>query len=302
MSGYYGGNGGPAPLDYWRLADELSVVDAAILITGNDPSYEIEDNEGNWRQHTNYEGFSAAFKALRAAILGNKLRATVKHSTRGTVHSWWPEDDEPYEIHEMPHEEQISYDMLIARIDTYGEKPTEVPGKTIANFSVDELRNSRFLYLCKEPNWKETLIAVDDLKAWLASKGFYASFFFPKGREDTFQNREHPRYSAKLAACVAAWEAVTGPAKNSSVKQTVKDWLQSNASRYGVGDDKGIVSPTAAEELAKIVNWNTGGGANPTSVSLDHRKNKNDGPIENYSFGYPEHPTNDSQDDTEIPF
>ncbi|AUQ57704.1 hypothetical protein PhaeoP30_00763 [Phaeobacter inhibens] len=301
MSGYSGTFGGPAPLDYWRLADELSVVDAAILITGNDPSYETEDNEGVWHQRTNYEGYSAAYKALRAAILGNKLRATVKLSTRGSATAWSP-DGQPYEVVEMPHEEQISYDMLVARIDTYGKKPKEAPGQTITNFSVDELRNSSFLYICKEPNWKETLVSVEDLKAWLASKGFYASFFFPKGRVDTFQNKEHPRYSAKLAACVAAWEAVTGPAKNSSVKKTVKDWLQSNASRYGVGDDNGIVSPTAAEELAKIVNWNPSGGANPTSGSIEHQSARDDGPIENYKYGYSEHPKYGDIDDTEISF
>ncbi len=60
-------------LDYWRLADELSVVDAAILITGNDPSQTHDSADFNeppeFVQTTNYEGFDAAFKALRTAIL-----------------------------------------------------------------------------------------------------------------------------------------------------------------------------------------------------------------------------------------
>lgn len=95
---------------------------------------------------------------------------------------------------------------------------------------------------------------------------------------------------------------MTGPARLSSVKQTVSAWLQSNASRYGVGDENGIVSPTLADELAKIVNWNTGGGANPTSGSIEHQSDKEEGPIENYKYGYPEHSAYGEIDDTDISF
>ena len=73
------------PLFYWKLCDELSVVDAAILIIGENPSQHVElwDHEGNVRiydeqgvpktkQRQDYDDLKPVLKALRAAILGNR--------------------------------------------------------------------------------------------------------------------------------------------------------------------------------------------------------------------------------------
>lgn len=70
-------------MEMWKLADELSVLDAAILITGNDPSakHTVHDLEVDMsyleQTTTGHKGFDAAFNALRSAILANKLRARV---------------------------------------------------------------------------------------------------------------------------------------------------------------------------------------------------------------------------------
>jgi hypothetical protein len=63
-------------LDYWRLCDELSVVQAALLIVGEDPSGTQESVDRNEAQNRP-RGFDAAKAALINAIGGKRLRATI---------------------------------------------------------------------------------------------------------------------------------------------------------------------------------------------------------------------------------
>lgn len=206
-------------LDYWRLADELSVIDAAILITGNDPSgrFEIYDDNGQavrdsngvWRtaQKRDYEGFEATFKALRSAIWSNKLRANIRHRVNKAEY----ENVADYgylPLDQGPGFKSASYDFLIAR-----HGPEHV-GRTVSNFSInDSLRGCDDFYIWKDPDWENTTIAVEDLKEWLSIRGISPSFFFPHGNLEGFRSKDNPRYAPKLAACVAAWEAVQAPAK-----------------------------------------------------------------------------------------
>lgn len=284
-------------LELWRLADTLSVTNAAILITGGDPSSHFWNDDGARVQETwQHDGYEAAFNALRGAILSNKLQASVKHSMRGSrVGFSGHEGEGPYDILSQPNEEQISYDLLIARHDKSINRGAIVPGKTSLNFSLDDLRGERFLYVCKEPNWDQTTVDVDHLQEWLKHRGVFPAFFFPEGRTDSVLNRNNNRYSAKLACAIAAWEAVKTKVPNKSVKQTLQDWVQSNGVQYGLGEN-GVVSPNAAEEIAKIANWDPKGGANPTSIEAPETKPEK--PIENYPFGY----ENRDLDDSDIPF
>lgn len=285
-------------IELWKLADTLSVVNASILICGGDPSDFYWDDDGNRVQKTwQHEGFEAVLSALRSAILTNKLAANVTHALRSgrTGYSY---DDQPYEVYVHGYEDRISYDLLIARHHRGGEYETKTLGQTVLNFSPDSLSSERYLYICKEPNWEQTTVEVEHLKDWLKLRGVFPDFFFPRGNTDQFRSSENPRYSAKLACAVAAWEAVTKPARNKSVKQTLQDWVQSNGVQYGVGENS-VVSPTAAEEIAKISNWNTKGGATATSDGFDGNEQETEKkPVENYRFGYPEN----TEDDCGIPF
>lgn len=63
-------------LESWRLCDELTVVQAALLISGLNPAdfpYVM-----TWEEHKKPEKFSAAFASLCHAILGNRLPATLR--------------------------------------------------------------------------------------------------------------------------------------------------------------------------------------------------------------------------------
>lgn len=65
-------------MDYWRLCDELTVVQAALLIVGEDPSSCQEYIDG-WTPYDRPGGYDAAIAALRHAIEGNRLTATTRY-------------------------------------------------------------------------------------------------------------------------------------------------------------------------------------------------------------------------------
>jgi hypothetical protein len=73
--------------DYWRLCDELSVVQAALLIVGADPSEYIDLRpEGNRPQ-----GYDAAKAALVNAISARRLVANVVEAKNGDGLSFGPD-------------------------------------------------------------------------------------------------------------------------------------------------------------------------------------------------------------------
>ena len=77
------------PLEYWRACEELTVIQAILLIVGVDPSlwqHRIEDCPPQDRPI----GYDAVAAALFPDVLGGRLRTTihgvtVPHATQG-----WP--------------------------------------------------------------------------------------------------------------------------------------------------------------------------------------------------------------------
>jgi hypothetical protein len=64
-------------LDYWKLCDDFSVVQAALLILGEDPTelqYDVERAE----QQDKPENFEPVFAALKGAVEEKRLPAKVK--------------------------------------------------------------------------------------------------------------------------------------------------------------------------------------------------------------------------------
>jgi len=56
-------------LDYWRLCDELTVVQAALLVVGEDPS-STQSYVEEWDPEKRPEGYEAAKAAISSALLG----------------------------------------------------------------------------------------------------------------------------------------------------------------------------------------------------------------------------------------
>jgi hypothetical protein len=193
------------PLDYWRLCDELSVVQAALLIVGQDPS-ESQDYIHNWDARRRPVGYDAAKAALVNAISGKRLSANIVE------------------------DEQVG-----------------------------------------ETDWYQTTISVEDLRTWLKSRGIKTGYFFPAPEADPdYLSEFHPTYSAKLAAAIEAWKAVSADAelrRGKSVKQALAIWLRQHANEFGLTKEDGNPNEQGIEEVAKIANWDTRGGAPKTPGS-----------------------------------
>lgn len=106
-------------------------------------------------------------------------------------------------------------------------------------------------------------VDVLSLQVWLARSGFSNSGLFSSDEaSDSFENKEHPRYSAKLAGAVAAWrnfqDVESGPG---TVKQRLEKWLRMHANEFGFVDEDGNPQETVVKELAKVANWVVAGGA-----------------------------------------
>ena len=201
--------------DYWRLCDELSVVQAALLIVGADPVDHVYVM--GWEEHKKPVNFAAALAALSHAILGGRIKATMH---------------------------------------------------TIIEDRWDAIAEGKYPFDSGETDWTKTTVLVEDLKDWLQSRGFCSGFFFPKvdGVPD-FLDPSHKSYSPKLAAAIGAWQAVNADhdlLKGKTVKQALLKWLRKNADQFGLTKDDGSPNEQGIEEIAKIANWDTKGGAPKT--------------------------------------
>ncbi|MEP3333512.1 hypothetical protein [Sedimentitalea sp.] len=198
-------------IDYWRLSDVLSVTDAAMLGADINPgeweaTWPSNPQDGHFHKrgtgnHTNNyfdsPKFIAVFSAIRNAILADTLPANLAKRTRAAPYHWY--DGMAVEMPPEDDEDGISYEALL-----------KLGGGSFRTNAHDtDFGTYQTLLFLKEPDWSQSTVAVDDLKDWMKKKNFLPPFFFPAGSTEGFRNREHPRYSPKLACAAAAWEAVT---------------------------------------------------------------------------------------------
>lgn len=186
---------------FWRLAEKLNLIEAALLMIGIEPQG-ISANIEQWSDDRKPAGYIAAREAIKAAI-DTKL-------IEGQIH-------------------------IIMR-----------DGFETASI-----------------NYKLSNVHVSGLINWLDKRGFATDAF---KKADATQNKfldpKHPRYSHKLAAVVEAWESFDPESKEvGTPKQRIMKWLRLNASRFGLTSEDGSPSENVIEELAKVANWSTAGGA-----------------------------------------
>jgi hypothetical protein len=213
-------------LDFWRLCDELTVIQAALLVVGVDPAG-VQEHIETWDSSKFPVGYEAAIAAIGNAIIAGRLSAAIRRSVRDL--GWQNYDD-------LSEDESVRRDERGAQI--------------VVN---------------KYPDWKQTTVRVENLKTWLTHRGFATGFFFPdKTLGPEYLNKDDACFSLKLAAAIESWEAVRrDPAAKSgkSVKQALLIWLRKNADRFGLTKEDGLPNEQGIEEVAKIANWDTKGGA-----------------------------------------
>lgn len=235
-----------ADLESWHFCDELSVNRAALLIVGVSPS----SNEGQAWLAGNYPDkigrLDAVQTSMMTAILGGRLKATIR-----------------FPVRHRGADEAAGVGELMARmpITPPGGDP---PADDI--FSLPPGRPVESLIVTLRPDWDETTVMVDDLRAWLRSKGMTTGFFFepaPARKMPGYLDPSHERYALKLAAAVRAWEAVTD-AGNRSPKTALRKWLNERAALLGLTLKDGKPNSKAVEEAATVANWKPEGGAPKT--------------------------------------
>ncbi|UUW70533.1 hypothetical protein [Pseudomonas oryzihabitans] len=65
-------------IDYWRLNDELTIIQAALLIVGVDPSSEEGANCEDWKPEEQPPGYQAAKHALMNALRKEKIAGDLE--------------------------------------------------------------------------------------------------------------------------------------------------------------------------------------------------------------------------------
>lgn len=201
--------------EYWKLADELSVHDAACLIVGVDPEETKEffmwdqcDGLNRLEFQQSPKGYMAARSAIMSALRSGLIKGHhhVESDTNG--HEWV------------------------------------------------EIQNS--------------YVKVDSLKSWLQQKGFNHGYFFQNDVViEDYLDKTNLYYSAKLAAAVAVWKAVSGDPKlknnGKSIKTNMINWLTAHAAEFDLIKDDGEINNNAIEnQVAMVANWDKLGGSPKT--------------------------------------
>lgn len=228
-------------LDYWRLCDQLNVVQAALLIAGEDPS--TAKNTETLDVENRPKGYEAAKTAITHALI--KYAAYLTFSEEYVCNS---SDDRHYYHEQQNH-------LLIGSIR----------GNLIPVWDTDLNGHPTRIIEGSVDLWLST-VEVADLKWWLKERGFTSGFFFPMTNDmPDYLDARNPRYAPKLAAAVRAWEAVTDPG-TTSPKKALDKWLREHAAEFGLTDEDGLPINQAVEDCSKVANWQPGGGAPKTPI------------------------------------
>ena len=107
------------------------------------------------------------------------------------------------------------------------------------------------------------------------TRGVRSGFFFPEGPATAeYLYRRSESFAPRLAAAVQAWKAVRAErfSKPSarSVKQDFMRWLNCYVAEYGLTNENGEPNKQAIEDMSKVANWDTRGGAPKTPGEPTH--------------------------------
>lgn len=188
-------------LDRWRILDQLTIYQVALLIEGYDPA-----------------GFADVAYSRWNSSVRNKI-APVLTALRHAV------EDGSLPLHKVCEGD-------------FGER---------------DLQSS--------------LVHVDKIREWLVGKRIHAGIFAAPALQAQLDNSFGRYYAPKLAAANAAWKAVTSDQKRlrgKSPKQALVLWLTEHAADYDLQNKDGTPNATGIEEVAKVANWQSAGGAPAT--------------------------------------
>lgn len=236
-------------LDYWRLCEELNIVQASLLVIGEDPSCAGYTEEQEIKNRP--QGYEAAKTAICSGLKNFILYEKQCHEL------------EEYNASmgiDRPSASDISLEDSVQLIALQSRS---ISGTFVQQSEYDPNGNNLgFIGGSVDPH--RSTVNVESLKQWLRLKGFTTGFFFPEPMATMdFLDPLNPRYAHKLAASVKAWQAITDAGKRSP-KQALDKWLREHAAEFGLTNEEGKPIENAIEECSKVANWNAKGGATKT--------------------------------------
>lgn len=227
--------------DQWRLCEELTVVQAALLCIGEDPSHwKYIETDSDPQTPDGYDGMKAG--------ISTGLKKYVEYQ-KDAERSVFRSDEDITYLNGLSKRCIRGNLMRKIKHGFGGDKDTPIA------HSIDV---------------EKSTVDVESLKSWLTNKGYTSTFFFPEmtalsAPTETmdFLDPKHPRYAPKLAAAVNAWLAVKD-ARARPPKKALRKWLEEHAADFNLVDKDGKPTEAAMEECSKVANWNTNGGATKT--------------------------------------
>jgi len=177
-------------------------------------------------------------------------------------------DIEAWDYDKQPVGYEAAKTALINAINSY-ELAATIRRNMLKSHIEDVLQTTPIAFSTKiayELDINLTTVRVRDIRQWLMQRGIKSGFFFPANTANTpeFLDKGHPCYSPKLAAAVDVWKAISmelSDSKSKKPKKAIEKWLRIHASAYGLIKEDGTHNELGIEEVTKVANWETRGGA-----------------------------------------
>lgn len=220
----------------WNAATSYSVQIAAALFAGFEPTdFYYSDNSSLTNCNTVYKKIGDDY------VEDNKEAKLVQAAYSILINSI-KDNSLSVKLH------YLTYPLYVIRFNIDKNNTDKMtPDELLANPIID---------------WRETRIEKEDFKQWLLSRNSKPEFFFGEktSNEPDYMNPQHPRYSAKLAATVMAWQAMDNEnfLLRKSAKDAMIDWLTIKYEELGLTYENKI-SIKAIKECATVANWSRGG-------------------------------------------
>jgi len=233
----------------WRLADPLTVHQAAALIAGHDPNcvrFNLDqepwfESDSGWRDSDGISSVKAALAGLMNAINAGLLKATIRRDAR--IQGWdeWPNHGES----------------LRSLYDDDGDITNGFEPAVIYRES---------------PDWGKTTVAVSDLVAWLRASNLRPNFFFNSAADtnvDSAFAAELNRSRARIAelehergALLKKIEATTEASEATTINSPTLQRILGAVERYPAWRTAQARDPN----LKAVLSWLQGDNKNPSRV------------------------------------
>lgn len=217
-------------LDYWRLCEELSVIQAALLIVDENPSEYMQGGVSFPKNAP--KAFEAALSALKNSIRSGLLKATIRKQA--------------FQLYakQLPHPYREGF------VDSKGNK---------YDIEYEPLWGETYINVSDLTSW---------LEGRGFKTGFF--FTNIKQIENFLNKNNEFYAPKLAAAYSAWKVISSNPSlmDGKTPKQALEKWLREHANEYGLTKDDGNPNETGIDDICKIANWKPEGGAarTPTQV------------------------------------